>query len=167
MKLRVNYVLIFLFFLSISLTGSAENEKSVLDLLNEVKVEDSLLLENKKDNKAQLAEFEVLLDRKMNVDEDIEYKEFVKNHHKRTFTWQYYATIMIFITVMLIVYSGLILSFIHFKNDLKTKQKTENEIEVGSSGIKLRSSVIGLIILTLSLAFFYLYLTHAFEIEFI
>ena len=40
-----------------------------------------------------------------------EYDAFTLKHQIRTFTWQYYASIIIFITVLIIVYSGLILSF--------------------------------------------------------
>jgi hypothetical protein len=40
-----------------------------------------------------------------------------------------------------------------------------HEIEVSASGAKVSTPVIGVIILTLSLAFFYLYLKFVFPIE--
>jgi len=94
-----------------------------------------------------------------------EYKDFSLNHRKKVFKWQYFSSIFIFITVMIIVYSGLILSFLHFKQNLKNNTHQENELEIGKSGIKIKSSVIGIIILIISVTFLYLYLSHVYEIK--
>ena len=94
-----------------------------------------------------------------------EYYEFSINHRKRAFNFQYYSSIFIFITVLLIVYSGLVLSYLNFRQNLKTNTTQESEFEIGKSGIKIRSSVIGLIILTISITFLYLYLRYVYIIS--
>ncbi len=94
-----------------------------------------------------------------------EYKLFSLDHRKKVFNWQYYSSIIIFVTVLLIVYSGLILSFMHFRQSLKSNLDSETEMEIGKMGIKVRSSIIGIIILLISVSFLYLYLAHVYQIK--
>lgn len=94
-----------------------------------------------------------------------EYVNFSLEHRKRVLTWQYFSTIIIFCVVVLIVVTGLFLSYFHFKRSLITQDNSETELELSKSGFKIRSSVIGILILTISIAFFYLYLTHVYEIK--
>jgi hypothetical protein len=44
-------------------------------------------------------------------------------------------------------------------------EATSTTLEASATGIKLSSPVLGVIILALSLAFFYLYLVHVYPIE--
>ncbi|MDZ7741246.1 MAG: hypothetical protein U5Q03_05725 [Bacteroidota bacterium] len=81
------------------------------------------------------------------------------------FNWQYYSSIVILGVVLLIVLTGLLLPYLHFRHSLKTNDSSETEISLGKSGFKVRSSIIGIIILVISVAFFYLYLAHVYEIE--
>ncbi|MDN3670709.1 hypothetical protein QWY93_15400 [Echinicola jeungdonensis] len=94
-----------------------------------------------------------------------EYKLFSLEHRKKVFNWQYYSSIIIFVTVLLIVYSGLILSFMHFRQSLKSDLDNETELEIGKTGIKVKSSIIGIIILLISVSFLYLYLAHVYQIK--
>ncbi len=111
--------------------------------------------------------------------ESIELSQEVKNkistyqinsldHRQEVFSWQLKASKWIFAIVMIIVLSGLALSYMHFYKSLKNPPGAEGEkteLEMSTSGIKMNSSVIGLIILVLAIAFLYLYLIHVFPIN--
>ena len=105
--------------------------------------------------------------------------DFAAYHQQRSFAWQYYSSICIFIMVMLIVGMGLVLSFKQFQltekqvraNLTKTKEETttvegtNSDIEISQTGLKINTGVIGLAILFLSLAFFFLYLKYVYGIS--
>lgn len=108
-----------------------------------------------------------------------QHQVFAVAHQKRTFTQQYYSSIIIFIMVLAIVVMGLILSYKQFKlneeivrHSIKEKREnidngtnTEASLEVGKDGIKMNTAVIGLMILAISLVFFFLYLRFVYHIE--
>lgn len=88
------------------------------------------------------------------------------DHRRQVFAWQLFANKLIFVIVMMIVLMGLLLSYLHFKKSLTPGATDANtELEMSTSGIKMNSSVIGLIILVLAIAFLYLYLIHVFPIN--
>ncbi len=86
-------------------------------------------------------------------------------HRRNVFQWQYISSIVIFFMVVFIVSIGLFLSYLHFKNDLKNGQTTNHELELNKAGLKINSSVIGLIILIISIAFLFLYLEYVYDIQ--
>lgn len=112
-------------------------------------------------------------------EKEMQIYDFSAHHMKRSFTWQFYSSIFIFIMVMLIVCVGLLLSYKQFQltefqiksNPQKVdEQKTESEtnttsIEISQTGLKINTAVIGLAILFLSLLFFFLYLKYVYIIE--
>ncbi len=106
---------------------------------------------------------------------------FNVNHEKRAFLLQYYISILIFILVILIVGIGLFLSYKQFKlneeivrhsmvNNAANIDKgtdTASTLEVNKDGIKMNTAVIGLMILVISLVFFFLYINFVYKIDFI
>lgn len=109
---------------------------------------------------------------------------YTKNleHRWNTFNWQYHSGIVIFWVIIFIVISGIVFSGIQFYftlKQLKIKEKllsqniqnlssdtdNKNEIEISLQGIKLNSSILGVIILVISIAFFYLYLVYVYPIK--
>jgi hypothetical protein len=106
---------------------------------------------------------------------------FNVEHEKRSFKLQFYSSILIFILVVVIVSLGLILSYKQFMlNEYIIKQSIEQNketidkgtdtsasLEVGKDGVKINTAVIGLIILVISLVFFFLYLKFVYHIEFV
>jgi len=95
-----------------------------------------------------------------------EYSTKSLDHRQAVFAWQLFANKLIFIVVITIVLMGLFLSYLHFKKSLTPGATDANtELEMSASGIKMNSSVIGLIILVLAIAFLYLYLIHVFPIS--
>lgn len=104
---------------------------------------------------------------------------FTVEHTRKTFTQQYYSSMFIFIMVVIIVGMGLILSFKQFKLNEEIvrhsmKQNTgaidkgidtASSMEVSKDGVKMNTAVIGLMILIISLVFFFLYLKFVYQIE--
>lgn len=92
------------------------------------------------------------------------------NRHQRdVFHWQLFSAKIIFGTVILLVMAGIYFAAVQFHHGLRKDQlpAQETEFEASLKGIKVSSPVLGVIILTISLAFFYLYLVHVYPIEFI
>jgi heme/copper-type cytochrome/quinol oxidase subunit 2 len=92
------------------------------------------------------------------------------NRHQRdVFHWQLFSAKIIFGTVILLVIAGIYFAAVQFHHGLKRDKLPGQETEISASlkGIKVSSPVLGVIILTISLAFFYLYLVHVYPIEFV
>jgi len=109
-----------------------------------------------------------------------DYQAFSFTHAQRTFDFQYRSGRIIFWVVLLIVFAGLAFSGVQFYVGLhhplesRTKAGSKDpdpdepcvsEFEASLQGIKLKSSVLGLIILAMSMVFFYLYLKYVYPIS--
>ncbi len=90
-------------------------------------------------------------------------------HQRRVFQWQLLSAKIIFAIVILLVAAGIYFAAVQFHHGIRTGKSSEQETEFEASlkGIKVSSPVLGVIILTISLAFFYLYLVHVYPIEFV
>lgn len=89
-------------------------------------------------------------------------------HRQSVFRWQLLSSKIIFVVVVMLVFSGIVFAAIQFYAGLKSKTQSGGEVttfEAGSGGLKVSSPVLGIIILVISLAFFYLYLVHIYPIE--
>jgi len=113
--------------------------------------------------------------------------DYAMKHRWRSFDFQFFASEIIFLLVILIVLTGIIFSGIQFRYTLKNLQLKEKildtakhndagqqaidllktDLELGKEGIKVNSSVLGVIILVISIAFFYLYLIYVYPINYI
>jgi hypothetical protein len=108
-----------------------------------------------------------------------DYQTFAFAHAKRTFDFQYRSGRIIFWVVLLIVFSGLAFSAVQFYvglhhplesrpmadgKDPAPNNESVSEFEASLQGIKLKSSVLGLLILAMSMVFFYLYLKYVYPI---
>ena len=100
--------------------------------------------------------------------------------NKKVFEWQYISSIIIFCMVMLVVICGLYMSYMQFKLatsrltktaksggklDDDTKRLLDADMELGKDGIKIKTAVVGLVILVISLAFLFLYLKYVYPIS--
>lgn|GEM_PF-7015705 len=109
-------------------------------------------------------------------------------HRKNTFQWQYETGKIIFAVVILIVICGTVFSGMQFYQSLKEvhlKEKfyqrslanntapeavpeisdNKTDIELSSSGVKVSSSLVGILVLIISIVFFYLYLIYVYPIN--
>ena len=89
-----------------------------------------------------------------------EYDKFALDHARRTYEWQYRSGIVIFVLVIASVALGLWMSFLHFYQG----RKGGGTMKVSKDGVEVSSPVIGLLILVVSLGFFYLYLSQVYPI---
>lgn len=92
-------------------------------------------------------------------------------HRSKVFSWQLFSSKIIFVVVIILVFAGIYFAAVQFHIGLKQfKNKLQDfndrtEISASMKGIKVSSPVLGVIILVISLAFFYLYLVYVFPIE--
>jgi hypothetical protein len=99
------------------------------------------------------------------------YRKAGYEHRLGVFAWQSLSTKVIFVVVLLLVLAGIYFAAIQFHAGLRRRdaadpaQPEETELSLSLSEVKVRSPVLGVIILTISLAFFYLYLVHVYPIR--
>jgi hypothetical protein len=88
-------------------------------------------------------------------------------HRQRVFAWQHYSSITIFVVVILLVGAGVYFAAVQFHRGLNQGAAggTETQFEAGPGGLKVSSPVLGVIILVISLVFFYLYLVYVYPIQ--
>ncbi len=89
---------------------------------------------------------------------------WVLKHKREVFTWQHNTGYVIFIFVLLLVVSGVVFSAMQFIAQNK-QPSSESKLKIDKNGIEVSSSVIGIIILAISLGFFYLYLHFVYTIH--
>lgn len=96
-----------------------------------------------------------------------EYRADGYTHRQRVFEWQDLSTKIIFAVVIVLVLAGVYFAAVQFHAGLRANREAADagEVELSIKGIKVRSPVLGVIVLTISLAFFYLYLIYVYPIE--
>jgi hypothetical protein len=117
-----------------------------------------------------------------------EYRADGYAYRSRVFEWQLLSSRAIFVVVLTLVGAGMYFAAVQFRvammhanrRPLKTpaqgsaanpgdvmdvKSTLATQIEVSAKGLVVNSSVLGVIILGLSLAFFYLYLVYVYPIQ--
>jgi hypothetical protein len=100
-----------------------------------------------------------------------DYRQAGYEHRLGVFAWQSLSTKIIFVVVLLLVLAGIYFAAIQFHAGLRRRESADpaspqqTEISLSLRELKVRSPVLGVIILTISLAFFYLYLVHVYPIR--
>jgi hypothetical protein len=109
---------------------------------------------------------------------EADYDIFVFKNRRQNLEWQLSSSKWIFAMVMIIVSSGLLLAIVQFvitplrRPETGSKEGAKNEkftlptttFEASLSGIKVGSPVLGVIILAMSMVFFYLYVIKIYPI---
>jgi hypothetical protein len=86
-------------------------------------------------------------------------------HRRSVFGWQLLSAKIIFVAVLLLVFSGIYFAAVQFYSGLKTNAAPQTtEIVASMKEVKVTSPVLGVIILVISLAFFYCYLVYVYPI---
>lgn len=101
------------------------------------------------------------------------YRKRGYEHRLSVFQWQSLSTQIIFYTVLGLVFAGVYFAAIQFHVGLRGSggkgqpqaAPAETEISLSLGEFKVRSPVLGVVILTISLAFFYLYLVHVYPVR--
>ena len=89
------------------------------------------------------------------------YNHWTLEHRKRAFEWQQTSTYGIFGVVLAMVVAGVVLAWLQFK---RGEPGGNHTIKLSTKGIELSSPFLGLMILAMSLGFFYLYIVHVYEL---
>ena len=99
------------------------------------------------------------------------YYAYRKTGYEHRLAWQSLSTKVIFVVVLPLVLAGIYFAAIQLHAGLRRRDGVdaapaeETELSLSLSEVKVRSPVLGVIILTISLAFFYLYLVHVYPIR--
>lgn len=96
------------------------------------------------------------------------YNNWALKNRKKVIEKQQINAKIIFVLVIAIVLSGLVFSALQFRNAMKNSKKkgavSDTTVKATLAGIEISSSILGVIILTLSIVFFYLYLTMVYPV---
>jgi len=94
------------------------------------------------------------------------------DHRRNVFAWQHWSSQIIFGVVLVLVGTGVYFSAVQFHRGLRPARhlpRTENgektEFSASLKEIKVSSPVLGVVILAISLAFFYLYLVFVYPVQ--
>lgn len=98
------------------------------------------------------------------------YREYIRtlDHNYDLFRWQLFSTKVSFAMTILLVLSGIVFSAMQFWKSFRAAGAGEpvpTELELSGGRIKVSSPVLGVVILVISLGFFYLFMLHAYPIE--
>ena len=89
-------------------------------------------------------------------------------HRQKVFEWQHVSTKIIFIVVIVLVLAGIYFAAVQFHHGIKHRKPGDSEevteFVASYKSVKVKSPVLGVIILVISLVFFYLYLVYVYPI---
>jgi hypothetical protein len=81
-------------------------------------------------------------------------------HRVRVMEWQHRSSVALFFVVTGVVVIGVALAYLEFRKGTSGV----NSLKLSREGLEISSPVIGLIILSISLGFFYLYLQNVYPV---
>ena len=90
-----------------------------------------------------------------------DYNMWSMEHRKGSLQAQLIKDNILFVVVLSVVFYGIFISYIQFQKG----GQTEAELKLGSGGIEVKSSVLGILILVFSVGFLYMYLQYVFPIQ--
>jgi len=87
-------------------------------------------------------------------------------HRRGVFAWQLIASYMVLAIVVVVTLAGIGFSAAQLINALRLSQPQGNiDLEISASKVRITSSVVGVVVLTLSIVFLYLFLDRIYEIR--
>ena len=97
------------------------------------------------------------------------YTKWAVSHRKEVFAWQLFSSRIIFWVVLSLVATGMYFAAVQFQRGLRRRRPAASgeevtEIAASLTGVKVRSPILGVLILVISFAFFYLYLQFVYPI---
>jgi hypothetical protein len=96
-----------------------------------------------------------------------EYRISGYQHREKVFSWQLFSSKVIFYCVLFLLIVGVYFSYLQFRKAIKAEGNGDlkTDLEASAQGVKVSSPVLGVIILVISLVFFYLYLVYIYPIQ--
>jgi hypothetical protein len=87
-------------------------------------------------------------------------------HRTAVFRWQLVSSYVVLGIVALVTLAGLVFSAAQLFNALRLSQPQDNiDLEISASKVRITSSVVGVVVLTLSIVFLFLFLDRIYEIR--
>lgn len=89
-------------------------------------------------------------------------------YRRDAFEWQLFSSKIVFVAVLLVVFSGLVFAAIQFYLDYRAKtiaQPQVSSVGIGKDGVTVSSPVLGVIVLVISVTFLYMYLQFVYPIH--
>jgi hypothetical protein len=93
--------------------------------------------------------------------EEIAYNRWSFAHRSAAFTFQSFSTALLLTLTILIVLAGLAFSYLEFRRG----RESSTTIKFGATSIEVSSNIIGIVVLSISLAFAYIYFDKAYKIS--
>ena len=94
-----------------------------------------------------------------------EHQKEIINDLEKKLKQQKWQTVAIAIIVYIMVGLGLYLSYLQFKRDEKEGTNSSIDFSLGAGSIKIKSSVIGIVILAMSFWFFQTYIDKVYNVD--
>ena len=89
------------------------------------------------------------------------YQGWSTEHRASAFLWQRYTTVVSFLLIITIIVVGMYLAILEFRKG----RSGVTTLKFGADGVEISSEIIGLIVLTLSLAFTYIYIDRIYPVN--
>jgi uncharacterized membrane protein len=129
------------------------------------------------------------------ISAEAEYQVWSLKHAEEVYEWQHVSTMVIFVVVILLMVAGVVFSWIQFRQGMHhpgpaiastvsaiaqstsspgdaanessgvIEKSAVTEFSASPQGIKVASSTLGVIILVISMCFFYMYLRYVYPIN--
>jgi hypothetical protein len=101
--------------------------------------------------------------------EYISYQIWALKHTRSIFFWQHVTTQVIAMVVLAMVLAGFYFASVQFQiakaHSSDAKQETTHEMKLSLEGLSVKTSALGVVILVVSMAFFFLYLRYVYPIQ--
>jgi hypothetical protein len=86
-------------------------------------------------------------------------------HRIAVFRWQEHASNVMLWVVVAVVLCGLVFSAVQLAAAVRLGRDSEGNLEIGAQGLKITSSVIGLFVLAMSIAFVVIFVDQIYSIQ--
>ena len=91
------------------------------------------------------------------------YQRDAIEHTRKVYAWQHVSSVIIFYVVIFLVLIGVLFSWLQFR--AAAYKGESEELDASMKGVKITSSTLGVVILVLSMCFFYLYLRYVYPVN--
>jgi hypothetical protein len=95
------------------------------------------------------------------MNDRISYNSWSLAHRSASLIVQLFSTVLLLAVVMFIIFFGLVMSYLEFRKG----GESSTTLKLGAANLEISSTIIGIVILSISLAFAYIYFDKAYKIS--
>ncbi len=93
------------------------------------------------------------------------YEIMLFQHVDDALKWQRFASNILLWVVVVVVFSGLTLSGMQLMKSIRTGIQESNKVEISANKVRITTSVSGIVVLIISLAFLYLFIHEVYNLK--